>query len=244
MSDHFELPMVVAYWDVDRDQCLTLAGVGKLLQEAAIKHADQFSLGTQAMAARQESWMLGRLAAGIRRYPRYGDSLKVVTWSAGIRGFRGYRELRVYHGDELLVSASTLWLYVSLRTKMLARVPAELADQFPVGTGEVFRADLDRQKFAPLSPSLPAQAVSLRYSDFDGNAHLNNTAYFDCLQTALAGAGHPPRPTGIEIQFIKEVPPSASEIRVILEAREAGIAFGLAGAGDLHAQGTVSYATR
>ena len=241
MSGPFEFSTVVAYWDVDREQRMTLGGVFKLLQEAAIKHADQFGLGTKAMATRGESWVLNRLATAIHRYPRYEEKLKVVTWSAGITGFRGYRELRVYSGRELLVTASTLWLYVNLSTKSLTRVPAELAAQFPAGsTTDIFRPDLDKLRLKPPAAGSTTVPVSLRYSDFDGNGHLNNTAYFDCLQTALARAGHTACPAHIEMQFLKEVLPSVDQIEVALEPGAGGVAFGLSGAGELRAQGAVS----
>lgn len=239
MSEIFTLESVVSYWDVDRDQRMTLAGVFKLLQEAAIKHADVYGLGAKAMVAHGESWVLHRVAVAFARYPVYEERLKVVTWSAGIRGFRGYRELRVYRGEELVVTASTLWLYINLAAKTLARVPEELAARFPTGQAEMFRADMEKRKFAPLATEAPALPVSLRYSDFDGNAHLNNTAYLDCLQTALAQAGLPARPRELEMQFMKEVPPTVRSISVAVEARDGGAGFTMASGAELHAQGVV-----
>jgi medium-chain acyl-[acyl-carrier-protein] hydrolase len=241
MNTEFSLPTVVAYWDVDREQRLTLGGVFKLLQEAAIKHADLFGLGAQAMTAHGESWVLNRMAVAITRYPRYEEAVKVVTWSAGIRGFRGYRDLRIHCGEELVVSASSLWLYLNLRTKTLVRVPPDRAAQFPVGNGEAFRPDLDKLRFTPPAPGEAGTAVSLRYSDFDGNGHLNNTAYLDCLQTALARGGHSPHPAGIEIQFLKEVAPTVEAVQVTLEARGDAVAFDVAGPAGLHAQGMVAF---
>jgi medium-chain acyl-[acyl-carrier-protein] hydrolase len=241
MSELFTLESAVSYWDVDRDQRLTLGGVFKLLQEAAIKHADVYGLGAKVMAAHGESWVLNRVAVAIDRYPVYEDRLKVVTWSAGIRGFRGYRELRVYRGEELVVTASTLWLYINLAAKTLARVPEPLAARFPTGQSPQFRADLEKRKFAPLSREAPTCAVTLRYSDFDGNAHLNNTAYVDCLQTALAKLGHPPRPREVEMQFMKEVPPTTGAVTVAVGAQEGGASFAIAGDTEVHAQGVVRH---
>lgn len=241
MSELFTLSTTVSYWDVDRDQRLTLAGVFKLLQEAAIKHADQFGLGAKAMAALGESWVLNRVAASITRYPRYEEAVKVVTWSAGIRGFRGYRDLRVYCGEELVVAASSLWLYVNLRTKSLKRVPPELAERFPEGEGEMFCPELEKLRFAALAADCPASTVSLRYADFDGNAHLNNTAYFDCLQTALSQQNFPVRPAAIDVQFLKEVSHTATAIEVALAAELGGAAFAVLSGGELHAQGAVKF---
>lgn len=242
MDKEFTLSTVVSYWDVDRDQRLTLGGVFKLLQEAAIKHADQFGLGMPGLAGRRETWVLNRMAVAITRYPRYEEAVKVVTWSAGIRGFRGYRDLRIYCGEELVVSASSLWIYVKLATKLPVRVPPELAAPFPVGQAEVFRPDLDKLRFTPPAPGAAGSAVSLRYSDFDGNGHLNNTAYLDCLQTALARGGFPPHPTGIEIQFLKEVAPTVEGVQIALEPRGPAVAFGVSGPEELHAQGMVVFA--
>lgn len=241
MNGEYSLSTVVSYWDVDRDQCLTLSGVFKLLQEAAIKHADLFNLGAKAMVAHGESWVLNRMAARINRYPRYEEAVKVVTWSAGIRGFRGYRDLRLYCGEELVMSASTLWLYIDLDSKSLVRVPADLARQFPVGQAEMFHPEIDKLHFIAPSATAATQAISLRFSDFDGNGHMNNTAYLDCLQTALVRMGHGPRPTAIEIQFLKEIAPTCEAVQIGLEARDQGIAFALGTDTQQHAQGVVHY---
>lgn len=239
MSEVFTLESVVSYWDVDRDQVMTLAGVFKLLQEAAIKHADVYGLGAKAMAANGESWVLNRVATRIDRYPRYEEKVTVRTWSAGIRGFRGYRDLRLYCGDELVVSASTLWLYINLKTKSLARVPEALAGLFPVGQSEVFRPDLDKIRFTPPAASAPVTEISLRYSDFDGNAHLNNTAYLDCLQTALVAQGQPPRPAELQMQFVREVPAGQSSIAVRLECAGELTGFALQAGAEANAVGSV-----
>jgi medium-chain acyl-[acyl-carrier-protein] hydrolase len=241
MNDELILNTTVAYGDVDRDEVLLLPGMFKLLQEAAIKHADQFDAGTRAMATRGESWVLNRMAAAIHRYPRYEEPVRVVTWSSGIRTFKGYRDFRVYGGDELLASASSLWLYVDLKTKSLVRVPEEIARSFPSRPGAVFMTELDKLRLIPPCSVSPAACrASVRYSDVDGNGHVNNTTYFDILQTALARGGFPRRPHVVQIQFLKEIPPDAEGVDVRLEPRRSFTAFSLSGADILFAQGQVA----
>ncbi|HUJ43656.1 MAG TPA: acyl-ACP thioesterase domain-containing protein [Opitutaceae bacterium] len=240
MKETLTLDVTVSYWDVDRDQQVLLAAVFKFLQEAAIKHADQLEAGARAMVTRGESWVLNRLAAQISRYPHYEERLRVETWSTGIRTFRGYRDFRVLCGEELVVSASSLWLYVNARTKSLVRVPGQIAAAFPSGPGAVFRPDLDQLKLIPPDPASATRwPVSVRYSDLDGNGHVNNTAYFDYLQTALIRSRFPPRPAKVEIQFLKEIPPEVDAVEVQLAARGSAIAFGITGPGILFAQGQV-----
>lgn len=241
MTAELTLDTTVSYGDVDRDGVLLLPGVFKFLQEAAIKHADQFDAGTRAMLSRGESWVLNRVAAAIHRYPRYEEPVRVVTWSSGIRTFKGFRDFRVFCGDELVATASSLWLYVDLGTKALVRVPEEIAARFPSGSGAVFHPDLDKLKLEPPRPG-PVQpcAVSVRYSDVDGNGHVNNTAYLDFLQTALVRRGFPGRPASVAIQFLKEIPPGAESVDVCLEVAEPAVVFALNGPAGVFAQGRVS----
>jgi acyl-ACP thioesterase len=240
MNAELTLNTTVSYWDVDRDGRLLLPGVFKFLQEAAIKHADLFDAGTRAMV-RGESWVLNRMAAAIRRYPRYEEPVRVVTWSSGIRAFKGYRDFRVYCGDELVLSASSLWLYVNMTTKSLIRVPEDVARAFPSRPGDVYMADLEKLKLVPPGAgSLPACRATVRYSDVDGNGHVNNTTYFDLLQTALARSGLPMRPEVVQIQFLKEIPPEVEWVDVNLERREESVSFGVGTPAGLFAQGHVA----
>lgn len=238
MPDAFTLNTTVTFWNVDREQKLSLPGVFKLLQEGAIKHADLYDVGSHAMLTRGESWVLNRVAAAIHRYPNYEEELKLVTWSTGIRGFKGYREFRVFHGDELVVSASSLWVYVNIRTKSLTKVPKDLADAFPVREQAVYFPDLDRLRVDPPSEAAPAVEISLRYTDIDGNGHVNNAAYFDLLQSAFAHSSLPVRPARLAIHFHKEIPAAVPSVQVALEKRGAEeIVFGIRGPDGFCAQG-------
>ncbi|MDD3180069.1 MAG: thioesterase [Opitutaceae bacterium] len=222
------LDLSVAYGDVDRDGLLLLPGVFKFLQEAAIKHADQYDTGTHAMLTRGESWVLNRLAATIHRYPRYEEVVRVTTWSSGIRVFKGFRDFRVYARSELILEASSLWIYVDLKNKSLTRVPTEIAAAFPFHDGTVFRPNLEKLRLVPPGAGTTAAAtVAIRYSDIDGNGHVNNTAYFDLLQTALVRSGFPARPKRIEIQFLREIPADVTAVDVCLERQDRAIVFSI-----------------
>jgi acyl-ACP thioesterase len=243
MSKTCVLQLSVAYGDVDRENVLTLQGVFKLLQEAAIAHASQHHTGTAAMVTRGESWVLKRMAVEIKRYPRYGEPLRVETWSSGIREFKGYREFRVFAGaDELVIRGSSVWAYVSRRTRSIVRVPPDVADGFPSHAGGVFCPDLEGLALAaPDTAGADVLPVSLRYSDVDANDHVNNTAYLDLLQTALASLGRPVRPQRIRIRYGKGIPGDTAsvEVRLAPHAEQAAFAFSIGLAAAIFAQGDV-----
>jgi len=183
----------VSYWNVDRENLISLRSLFAFLQEAAIRHADLCGSGAHAKATRGESWVLHRMAVTVHRYPRYEEALRVTTWSSGIRAFKGYRDFRVHCGGELIVSASSVWLYFNIAAKAICRVPKEIATGFPTHSEGVFSPELEKLRLEPPEDRSLDRNVSVRYSDFDGNEHVNNTAYFDYLQTALAAGGFPVR---------------------------------------------------
>jgi acyl-ACP thioesterase len=213
----------------------------KLLQEAAVQHADLFGVGVRGIAERGTSWVLNRLAVEVSRYPRLDEQIRVNTWSTGVHGFRGFREFRLYSGDKLLLSASSLWLWIDLRTRTLTRVPEEIVKIFPVGSGSPpYRTELDRLRLTPPTAIAPVLNLDIRYSDQDANGHVNHTAYFDLLQTALLRSGRSPQPRRLEIQFQREIPTDIAEVEVRLETRADETAFSLGNGPTSFAQGWVS----
>jgi acyl-ACP thioesterase len=240
MSETFVLRSSVAFADVDRDNVLTLQGVFKLLQEAAIAHANLYDTGTDAMLTRGESWVLKRMAVAIDRYPRFGEELCVETWSTGIRGSVGNRDFRIAAGDgQTIVRASSFWLYISVRAKAVVRVPAEIAERFPSKPGEAFCPDLQALVFDAPDPKTAApMPMSLRYSDVDANGHVNNTVYFDLLQTALARLGRPARPRHVRIKYGGGIPGDTETVEVRLaSAGGGGSLFSMAFDEEVFAQG-------
>jgi medium-chain acyl-[acyl-carrier-protein] hydrolase len=234
----------LSFGNVDRDHVITLSGIFKLLQEAAISHANQHDTGTDAMIIRGESWVLNRMAAEIIRYPNYGEHLRVETWSSGIRGFKGYRDFRVFDASgEVLIAASSLWLYVSMQTRSIIRVPRVIAAHFPCFNQECYCPDLETLHLPlPASEKAKRTTISLRYSDIDANAHVNNTSYLDFLQTSLAENGQSPRPAWVKIKYGKGIPAGTASVTVHLADFEDSSpmhSFSIHAGEEVSAQGTV-----
>jgi acyl-ACP thioesterase len=159
--------------------------------------------------------VLNRIAADIVRYPRAGESLSVETWSTGIKGFKGIRDFRVRDSrSQIIVAASSLWLYTSFKTKAIVRVPKDIAETFPVGAEPAHFPNLEELDFDRPENATLAVPVTIRYSDFDVNQHVNNTAYFEFAQTALSRIDADPHPQHIRIKFAKAIPLGAHQVRV------------------------------
>jgi acyl-ACP thioesterase len=228
MNEKLILQETVSYRDVDRAEVLLLPVFVQYLQEAAIAHANQYDTGTKAMTAHGESWVLNRMGLEIARYPRFEEALRIETWSRGIKGFKGYREFRVFDANEALVlSGSSLWVYVNIATKAIVRVPTEVAAGFPVCREGPFVPEIDRMEFAAPAAAAASTPVALRYSDVDVQGHVNNTVYFDLVQTALARAGMNPHPRSLRIKYAKAIPGSAPAVSVRIATANGRTAFSI-----------------
>src|SRR5689334_13861624 len=89
------------------------------------------------------------------------------------------------------------------------------------------------------APGVDAVAIplGLRYSDFDVNEHVNNAAYLDLLQTALARAGRQPRPTRVQLHFAKAIPTDVEGVVVRIAASGATTRFSIEGEKVIFAEG-------
>lgn len=240
MSVTFRLEANVTYADVDRREVMLLPRLFKLLQEAAIAHANLFGAGTNAVSTRGESWVLNRIEVEVARYPAAGEAVVVETWSTGIKGFKGYRDFRIFDAQHRpIVFGSSLWLYVSVATKGIIRVPRELAATFPMGSEPAWHGDLEGRRLDSLPTNAEVIPVTLRYSDFDVNEHVNNTAYLDLVQTALATARRNVHPRRIQVQYAKAIPITTESVDVRIGGEASRSRFSIEHGGVVFAGGVV-----
>ena len=82
--------------------------------------------------------------------------------------------------------------------------------------------------------------LSLRYSDFDVNEHVNNAAYFDLLQSALNATARDVYPPAVRLKFAKAIPLEARDVDVRLEHTGAATRFSVERDGVVYAVGEVA----
>lgn len=196
----------VGYFEVDARFELKLGDLFRRLQEAAITHSERVGLGSKALAAVGKAWVLARMQADIRRYPRHHEEVTVVTWHRGAQGYRAFRDFVVRVGDEPVATATSLWLFVDLQRKRLLRVPEDTVAAYTVESDVALGDTVARWK-----PDLgfePACVTRLatRAGDYDFLGHVNNAVYFDFLETLTSRAFETPRRIRrLKIEFKKEI---------------------------------------
>lgn len=213
----------IGYMDIGPAFRMRLGAFARLLQEAAVTHSEQVGICSQDLVANGTAWVLNKMAFDFRRLPTFGEDIRVVTWHRGSRGFRAYRDFEVWAGDERLVSAATLWLFIDLEKKRPRRIPPEWSQAYTIESDNAFDCDLDG--WQPNAPGFEEKAVpiTLRSSDFDPHGHVNNTAYFDFIETLLATTiTERSLLEGLRIQFRREIPPHVAAVTAGLSSSSNG----------------------
>ena len=228
----------IDYAEVDADFNQNLGSFFKLIQEAAVIHSEQVGHDSKTLLERGEVWILNAIEAEILRFPRLREEIRVETWHKRSKGFKAFRDFRVYAGDEKLAAAASLWLYFDIRKKRLARVPAE--------TGTVYTSEAEDALDSSLATWKPREDfdpdfetdIGVRHSDFDPLNHVNNAVYLDYLETLIARSpDRRKRIAGIKIQYKKEIDQTVPVLKAGCLATATGCLFKLYSARHLFAAG-------
>lgn len=171
---------------IQANKQLALTGLLGMLQDAAWKHADELGFGYTDLSYQSLFWVLSRQHVYMKRWPVWGETIKLVTWPAGTEGIFAKREFEIWVDEEYCGCCSTDWLMVDVNTKRPAK------PSFKPGTvfGERLTAHVLTRKLTMPEQMYPFGELTVKRSDIDVNYHVNNVKYaqwlFDYLPKEIA----------------------------------------------------------
>ncbi|WP_254527864.1 MULTISPECIES: acyl-[acyl-carrier-protein] thioesterase [unclassified Sphingobacterium] len=196
-------------WTLNFTQCypngqLKYSELNNILQITASEHAENLGFGYKAMFDVRQSWVLSRMLIEIDSLPKYTQTVKIRTWIQDFTGSRSIRNFELWLGDQVLISASSLWMVFNIRTRR--------ADTFALSTDhmEFFRDKIPtKNAVEKIDGNVDFQLLSdyrVKLSDLDIVNHANNVKYmewcFDAMdpKSILKGSF-----TRLEMNFLKEL---------------------------------------
>ena len=177
--------------DFDKSERLTMAAILKYFENAGSRHSD--AAGDSAIKVSETlgvAWVLTDWKVCVKEFPRYGQKIKVETWSEGlVSPFGTSRNYYLYADGNLAVEGTSKWVRFDIRAGRPIKVEADLLDRYGPEPGKkVFGGE----KLAKISLPETFEAetkIQLRRSDFDFNNHVHNLNYYDfALETLPNGA--------------------------------------------------------
>lgn len=158
-------------------------------------------------ALRQQgvTWVLARQRLELDAPVRWGDTLTVETWPAGLDRLAALRDFRLCRGGVEVGRALTTWFVLDLRTRRPARpdrlLPAHLHAQPP---HVLPAAEPPVPAPAPDAPGVERR-FQVRLADIDANEHVTNASYLAWILEAIdEPCWRGQRLAALDLQFLAE----------------------------------------
>lgn len=156
-------------------------------QDVAGRHFSEISMDYEALAQKGMFWAIIRQKVQITRLPQRGETIHVQTWPMPTTRVAYPRSVVAYddRGNECFRSIS-LWVLMDLDSRAMI---------LPAKSGISVEGTLRGNELASpasLGPKLLGNRMerTVRFTDLDRNAHMNNTRYLDWIDDLLPAAFH------------------------------------------------------
>lgn len=191
----------ICYSHLDAMRRVRLTALLDFLQDVATAHSDFLGLTLDNMRHDGAFWVLVSFDITLHALPHIDERITAETDSVGTKSVYGYRNFRIFGSDEtLLLEASSVWVYMDLKSKRPCRVPAEKAALF---APDAARSTLPRKHALPMPPlETPVISYRVMRRDIDTNAHVNNVKYLELALETLPNALWEAVPSRLELQFL------------------------------------------
>ena len=164
--------------DVDNHLNLKVPSIFRLMQMVSTNHSEKLSLGQKDTIDKGLCWVIIRSKVVIYKYPKMNDEIVVTTHPGEVNKFLFPRFYAIYdHKGNLLISGSSIWVLVDIKTRRLVTRPFE-GRTFP---SETHKDDIGLPEKLNLPQLDKIEDRKVRYNDIDLNGHLNNTKYIDYI---------------------------------------------------------------
>ena len=160
-------------------------------QEAAERHCLILAADWQTLQEKGLFWAVIRQKVQVTRLPRFGETITVETWPMPTTRVAYPCSTVAYDetGNEVF-RAISLWVLMDVNTRAMI---------LPGKSGIAVQGTLRGNELAAPASLLPKclerQALrTVRFTELDRNAHMNNTRYLDWLADLLPSAFHKEHP--------------------------------------------------
>lgn len=172
----------VTCYETDSSMKLRLFSLLNYAQEIAYRHATALGFGYDALMENNLAWVLSRMLVKVNRMPLWRDEISIETWHRGQDKVFSVRDfvVRDKNGEELVTITSS-WLIINVMTRRIHRFDRLLRQDQKIEDYINPQACMDCTAYKIEIPSDPigSDAHTVKYSDIDLNAHVNNAKYIE-----------------------------------------------------------------
>lgn len=173
---------------------IRLDALARWLQDIAYADVDDAGL------ARMAVWVVRKTRMRVRRFPRFGETLEILTFCSGLGRMWGERRTTIARAGEPDSDVEAVALWVHLDPASWRPVPFNEQEEALYGSAASGRRISARLRHPAPAPDGETSAWTFRSIDLDIAGHVNNAAYWQPLEEELLRSADPER-IDAEIEF-------------------------------------------
>ncbi|MCU7494534.1 MAG: acyl-ACP thioesterase [Ignavibacteria bacterium] len=180
----YERNYFIHYYDSDLKKRALITSLMRYFEDIAILQSEEASVGLDYYTKNRVAWVLYKWDIEILDYPKFKDTIRVVTCPMAFAKFYAFRSFDIYSSkDEHLVKGGSMWFFVDMNSRRPSTIPQEVYDSYQISPANSKPLEIEDPK-APGEITYKA-SFKVRQSDIDTNAHVNNIKYIEWALEAL-----------------------------------------------------------
>lgn len=203
MANKFTEKHEIKFYECDVTGKLTLPMLLNIVIKTSETQSEALGRGSDFVKQKGLGWVITQHEIKIERLPRVDEVVSVTTQATKYNKYFCYRNFWIHDeaGNECVMINST-FVMMDLATRKMTSVPLEVIE--PYGSEKITKIQRGTKVGSPTEVN--SREYRVRFSDIDGNQHVNNSRYLDwavdCLDYDFL-TSHEPK--FVNIRFDKEL---------------------------------------
>lgn len=181
----FEQEFKMTLEDIDKNTYITNKAILRYFENTATYHSDSIGGGLRTVETTGRTWIVLDWRVKVLKRAKYGENLKVRTWSRGIAKFFAYRDYELLNETgEVIAIGTSRWILRDINNHKMVLLNDELMAEYKSESRQVLPEE-DFSKIETLSEFSNELNYTAMRRDIDFNRHMHNLYHFDLAYEVL-----------------------------------------------------------
>ena len=181
----FEQEFKMTLEDIDKNAYITNKAILRYFENTAVYHSDSVGRGMKAVETTGQTWIVLDWRVKVLKRAKYGENLKVKTWSRGIAKFFAFRDYELINeGGEVIAIGTSRWILRDINNHKMVLLNEEIMAGYKSENRQVLPEEEFSKIEIPLEFSKELTYTTMR-RDIDFNRHMHNLYHFDLAYEVL-----------------------------------------------------------
>jgi len=171
--------------DIDKNAYITNKAILRYFENTATYHSDSVGSGMKGVETTGLTWIVLDWRVKILKRIKYGEIVKVRTWSRGIAKFFAFRDYELLNSeDEVCAIGTSRWILRDISKNRMTLLNDEMMKIYQSEPRKVFPDEEFEKMIEPEEYSNEIEYTVMR-KDIDFNGHMHNLYHFDLAYEVL-----------------------------------------------------------